>query len=370
MLDATFPFGFPWQTNLYLALYVFTLTVHIAFLSYVLAGTGYLAAVALGRAAPPVEPGEMCVDRVLRDWMPAMLSGAITAGVAPLLFVQILYKQNFYTANLLLFNRWMSILPVLIVGFYLVYLIRTEWFARRPASLRAILTMLSFLCFAFTAYSWTENHLLSVRTLAEWSTAYRSRAMLHFEPQLVPRLLTWVFGSVPVMALIVSWQLWYAQRRGRPVARELPALSRLSRFFLAGTVLAAAIYAILADAAARPAIWGLLGGPYLVATVAGTALQAWGWWTQRSAGRYDARRLLVCTAGAALAILGAVMVREAIRVSTLGGERLAALLPQHEAAAQVGGLWLFLTFFAINAALVGFCFLLVRRGRVAPAAPE
>ena len=41
----------------------------------------------------------------LRDWLPFVLSAAITAGIAPLLFVQILYQRAFYTANLLLFNR-------------------------------------------------------------------------------------------------------------------------------------------------------------------------------------------------------------------------------------------------------------------------
>ena len=65
-------------------------------------------------------------------------SAAITAGVAPLLFLQILYQREFYTANLLLFNRWMAILPVLIVGFYSLYLIKGDWLWQQRWPLRAV----------------------------------------------------------------------------------------------------------------------------------------------------------------------------------------------------------------------------------------
>ena len=48
---------------------------------------------------------------------------SLTTGVAPLLFVQVLYGHFFYTANILLGWRWLAILGVLIVGFYAVYLL-------------------------------------------------------------------------------------------------------------------------------------------------------------------------------------------------------------------------------------------------------
>ena len=43
-----------------------------------------------------------------------------------LLFVQVLDKHHFYTANLLLFNRWMLFLLVLIAGFYLLCLLKAK----------------------------------------------------------------------------------------------------------------------------------------------------------------------------------------------------------------------------------------------------
>src|SRR5262245_22520401 len=119
-MDTVFPFGFPRATAFYLTLYVATLVIHVVFMNYVLAGSAYLAWFTLAhRRDDLAQDARDPLAFPLRDWMPFLLSAAITAGIAPLLFLQILYQRPFYTANLLLFNRWMAILPVLIVAFYL-----------------------------------------------------------------------------------------------------------------------------------------------------------------------------------------------------------------------------------------------------------
>ena len=128
-MDTLFPFGFPFATAFYLTIYLATLMVHIVFMNYVLAGSAYLAfdTVLQGNGK-----SENPIAALLRDWMPFMISAAITAGIAPLLFLQILYQQHFYTANLLLFYRWMVILPVMLVGFYLAYLLKSKLVRQWP----------------------------------------------------------------------------------------------------------------------------------------------------------------------------------------------------------------------------------------------
>ena len=110
-MDTLFPFGFPFATSFYLTAYVLTLVLHVVFMNYVFAGSAYLAVVAVFQGKEAADPATSRLSTVLRDWMPAMLSGAITAGIAPLLFLQILYQRNHYVANLLLFHRWMALLP-------------------------------------------------------------------------------------------------------------------------------------------------------------------------------------------------------------------------------------------------------------------
>ena len=130
-MNTLFPFGFPWPTAMYLTLFVVTAAIYMVFMNYVLAGAivllvGYLAPGARrrveGGAGGPTRSGLGLILKVVRDWLPAILGLAITTGIAPLLFLQILYKHQFYTANLLLFNRFMLLLPALIVAYYMLYL--------------------------------------------------------------------------------------------------------------------------------------------------------------------------------------------------------------------------------------------------------
>ena len=125
VMNTLFPFGFPWPTAMYLTLFVVTAAIYMVFMNYVLAGAivlliGYLAPGARRRVeggpGGPARSGLGLIMKVVRDWLPAILGLAITTGIAPLLFLQILYKRQFYTANLLLFNRFMLLLPALIVG--------------------------------------------------------------------------------------------------------------------------------------------------------------------------------------------------------------------------------------------------------------
>src|SRR5665213_3159326 len=120
-MNELFPFGLPWPTVFYLTLYLLTFILHQAFMHYVLAGSMYVAWATIWPGRGPVPLTEQPLAAVLRDWMPFLLSAAITAGVAPLLFIQIVYQHQFYTANLLLWWRWMIVVPVLIIAFYLLY---------------------------------------------------------------------------------------------------------------------------------------------------------------------------------------------------------------------------------------------------------
>ena len=50
------------------------------------------------------------------------ISLAITTGVAPLLFVQVLYQQYFYSGTILLGWIWFNMLVLLMIGYYAAYL--------------------------------------------------------------------------------------------------------------------------------------------------------------------------------------------------------------------------------------------------------
>lgn len=349
-MNSAFPFGLPGATAMYLVLYALTLALHVVFMSYVLAGSGYLAVWAVRRLAGAGDPDDP-VARTLRDWLPFGLGVAITAGVAPLLFVQILYKEHFYTANLLLFHRWMAIVPVLMTGFYLLYLSKAkgdQWSGRA----RAAVSVGAFGCFVFIAFSFADNHMLAMAGPVRWRALYAQGALLSVDGQTPFRLGVWLCGAVPVFATIIGWQLRTAEHRVQPIAY-------LALGGIVGAVGFAALYYNGLVPLQRDHVTGAFAKPYAVALAVGLVCQLVAWVWQLRLGRLSKSPLILASVGAVLAIFGTVVVREALRLGSFDTQQLFGL---HERAAEAGGMPLFVLFGVVNVAVIVWCFAMTRRG--------
>ena len=354
-----FPFDQPAPTAFYLVCYLATLVLHVVPMNYVLAGSSYLALLGVWEMVTGRRVGShRAIAAKLRDWMPFALSVAITAGVAPLLFLQILYKQPFYTANLLLWHRWMAILPVLIVAFYLLYLQKSNYLAddgRRIA--RAIVSVGILACFAFVAWSWTENHLLSTRGQAVWTAQYASGSLWYGDAELPPRLALWYTGAFPALALVIAWQVRNgvdAHRAARPVASI--AMAGLAIAAVASVVYARALPVEVRNQIQTTAL------PYLILVGLGGVLQAVAWtiaWRTRVLSSFGL--LVAITAGVVAATLGMTVVREVRRLAAID---ISELYATHARASAVGGLALFVLFFVLNSLLIAGVLVMVCRGRV------
>jgi len=316
----------PEGTAPYLALYVATLALHVVLVSYVLVATGWLAV----RGAMGKDDDRIAAT--VRDWLPFSVGAAITAGVAPLLFVQLLYQERFYTANLLMNHRWMAVVPALIVGFYATYLAKSARAQAWPPRWRAAVPAVAALCFVFVAWSWTEHHLLSLRTPAEWAAMYGENRRFHHEPALVPRLILWLTVSLPVAAMVIAWQ----------VRDDAAALRRLRVLAVAGLVASAGAAALFYATLSGPGQAAIAGGPTtaIVGGIVGVALIG-AWLT------VSRERLLVITVLTAVAVIGGAVVRERLR--------LPLLEPARPRVTEAGGAIAFCVFAGINAALIVWC---------------
>jgi hypothetical protein len=257
------------------ALYLGTLALHAVFVGYVVAGTAYVL-VARDSFA-----------ELVRGRLPFMLGCGITAGVAPLLFIQLLYQRRFYTANLLLGPRWLAVVPVLIAGFYALYL------AKQSDRWKKLALAGALACFVFVAYSWTELHEL-MQADAAWRDFYAAGERIFVDGDIVPRMLVWLGGMATLFAAVSAW------------SREAP-VRRLAVIALAGRAVSIAGGAWLVHRGfAVDAAWGWL-------LVAAIAVDAVGWLAAWR--RPDGPGLLVATAGGAGALIAAVCVREAPRLA-------------------------------------------------------
>lgn len=336
-------------TAWYLVLYLATLVVHAVFMGYVLAGSAYLAMTMTLR--PPDQRGPF--EPLLREWLPFMLSLAITAGIAPLLFIQILYRPGFYTANLLLFHRWMAVLPVLIVGFYLLYLVKNRWSDSQSRLLGSVIAAVAACCFAFIAWSWTENHLLSLAGQQVWTEQYLSDSMLYRSAVLLPRLAMWFCGTFAILAVWLSWQIWWTRSADAP--SSLPGTRQAAVMGLLGLgamVACGLVYFQSMSAVERTALtsaqayipWGL--------TIAGAALMAVLLVKQVVTRELSVRRLTLLSITGVVWLAGGAVLRELIRLSKVDVD---SLVEMHTSAARIGGLGVFLAFLVINGAIITWC---------------
>ena len=298
--------------SVWLALYLVSFALHAVFVSYVAAGTAYALVAAVRRSADPVAYRT-------RDWLPFMLGAGITAGIGPLLFIQLLYQRRFYTANLLMGPRWGAVVPALIVGFYALYL------AKASERWRKLALAVGLSGFGFVAWSWTELHLVMLDDPA-WRAMYASGARFRLDAAIVPRLATWFGAMLALYATVAAWQAAAAERR------------RLAGLGLAG--LGSCVTVSVASSLVAGGFDPAHGWTHLLAIAAVVAGVGWGATLRRPEGA----GLRVATGATAVALLAGAVVREA--------PRLAAIEHARATAAHASGVLVFALTFALGIALI------------------
>ena len=231
---------------------------------------------------------------------------AITAGVAPLLFVQVLYPRHFYTANLLLSWRWMVLVPALIAAFYLLYLLKSERFAMWPRGRRRLVALATAACLVFAAFCWMANHLLSIDG-DRWADVYLEESVADLLPALWPRLCAAVAGSFSTMCIVAGWQMWRLRTAtaadGGAFVRETRRMAVMATGGIA--VALAAAYEHLQQLPDRTSevVFSSFGWPLVALFGAGAAIQAIGWVFQMRRGELSGRLLAVTAVGCALTLV-------------------------------------------------------------------
>ncbi|MBI1246392.1 hypothetical protein GC197_00940 [bacterium] len=347
-----FPFDLPLTSLTYMLLYLITFVTHHLAMHYVVAGCLLIVGMSVwyrsDEDALVIDP----VVRVVRDWMAFALSMAITFGVAPLLFVQLLLPVHFYTANLLLGWRWMVVIPTLIAAFYLLYVLKSHWFERLSWWQRALVAGLNAGLFVFIGFCWTANHLVASMP-DDWPSAFETGVLPLAILPVVSRSLVWLSISFVTMASLVTAQLAYL-REGTATDEDLPQVGWLHWLALAGLG-AFGLAALAAIGFSKPGFASIASGSG--ALWIGLGFVLWGnliylWHSDAIA--IDRRWILL-----RLGLLGGVLfcgavVREMIQVSSID---FSKAMVKHEEAGEVGGFTLFLVTAVV---VVGLIILIIR----------
>ena len=145
--------------------------------------------------------------------LPYSIAFTINLGVAPLLFLQVLYGQFFYTSSILMGVYWLSIFGLLIISYYAAYAYRLM--DDRSSMGRLYIGAAVLLLFG-VSFLFSNN--VSIMQMPEiWINYFSDRAgwMLNFsDPALLPRYLHFMASAVAMGGLAIALYFEIRKRRG------------------------------------------------------------------------------------------------------------------------------------------------------------
>lgn len=155
---------------------------------------------------------------VVAKKIPTALALAVNFGVVPLLFLQVVYGQFFYTSSTLMAWYWLSVVGLVLVAYYGLYVYDFKFHA--PALVKTALLAVVAGCLLTTAFIYVNNMTLMLDP-QQW-TGYFGRptgALLNWgEPTLWPRYLHFVLGSLAVGGLLFAHFQTAKAKNGDPAA--------------------------------------------------------------------------------------------------------------------------------------------------------
>jgi hypothetical protein len=136
------------------------------------------------------------------------VSLAITTGVAPLLFIQLLYQRFFYSGTILLGWIWFFFLVLMAGGYYAVYVYKFRGAPARGSGGGPWLAVAS-ITFLLVAMTHVAVHLVHVQP-EKWATFAERPWIVMADHSYWPRLLHFVLASLAFSALVMAW--WAVRR--------------------------------------------------------------------------------------------------------------------------------------------------------------
>lgn len=234
LIPALDPTPIPAPEGLFHGLLVLTFFLHVLFLDLTLGGTLLAAVARLRSGGRPGDPRTVLAGRLV-SINTYGISLTITTGVAPLLFVQVLYQQFFYTATILIAAVWLGLLVLLMVGYYAVYVYKFRG-APVPGAAGTAWLGLAAVLFVAIAMIQVAVNLIHAQP-GGWAALAEHPWSILADPTYLPRLLHFLLGAVAVSALVVAWWAVRRARTGGDAATERPIARFAWRWALGATAL-------------------------------------------------------------------------------------------------------------------------------------
>jgi len=155
-------------------------------------------------------------SKTISKKLPFTIAFAVNFGVAPLLFIQVLYGQFLYTSSVLMAAFWLGVVGLVIIAYASAYYYDFRYDAL--GGMKTVFIGLSVSCLLAVAFIFTNNMTLMLNP--ETWTGYFEKSggtMLNLgDPTLVPRFLHIVASSIALGGLGLA--LLHSRRKDDPQA--------------------------------------------------------------------------------------------------------------------------------------------------------
>jgi hypothetical protein len=240
------------------ALLQLTFLLHLLAMNVVLGGSVLALHWRFSRRAEGADHREALLGFFAKA-LPVAVAATVTLGVAPLLFVQVLYGRLFFTSSILMAWLWLAVIPLVVLAYYGAYFLafrgkdlgdRARWVAAIVAGL--------FLAIAFLYVSNVTRALRPETFLEAYRASGRGVVLNLGDPTFWPRYLHVLLGAVAVAALGAA--LYGVSRRASRPELAAWAIRRGTTVF--GVATAANVFAgtLFLLAQPKPILIRLVGG--------------------------------------------------------------------------------------------------------------
>ena len=314
-IPAVDPIPLPAPVWLLKVLLDLTLTLHFAALYPLLGGLAIVVVLSL-RSRASDETNQAA--GTIAGWLPILMTYVINLGIPPLLFAQVLYGRALYTSSVLIGAYWIAVIPLLIITYQLLYLVKARTSEGRAYHWHAIGAILGAWAIA-RIYAANMTLMLDVPA---WQAAYvadQSGSTFLTGPASWARWLYTIFAGMAGGGILAAWlgRRSAVSQVGREVFHRLAVRTILlgSIGSIASGVLAWSQQPVATTelAIAQP-LW--MAGA-LLWTVAGIALVCVGGLLLQRPGVIPGSLALAGTGAAFLQTAGFVICRDLIRDSAL-----------------------------------------------------
>lgn len=199
-------------------LLILTFYLHILAMNFMLGGA-VLALVSKWRSRKQQDGNRVFLD--LAKKLPVFLPATITLGIAPLLFVQVLYGQFFYTSSIIMAWPWFLVLALLTLAYYGFYYVSFR--SRKHPGRASFVMLLSVILLCLIGFVYSNNITLSL-VPSRWGAKYFANPSgWHLnlsEPTLIPRFLHFFVSAVAVGGILLVFVALANWKRDRAHARQ------------------------------------------------------------------------------------------------------------------------------------------------------